>query len=335
MRLRRLFEIATEGSDLESGKKGIPWFIMTNERTSEEVKSYFRENNNWGLSSQDIIFFTQDSQPSYSPDGDLYLTSEDKIASSPNGNGGLYRALVKGNVLKEMEKRGIEYIFVYGVDNILVRVCDPVFIGSLQSEGADVGVKVVSKKDPHERVGVLVLKNGSPAVVEYSEISKEEAEAKDEKGDLRLNTGNICIHAFSLSFLKHLAQMRVWETMPLHVSKRNGLTYNPITKETQTSPVWKLEFFVFDVFLHAKKLVAMEVKREEEFAGIKNKEGIDSPATALSLVSNLHRSWIEAAGGVVKGDGPCEVSPLLSYAGEGMVDLVRGKTFSTPIILQK
>jgi len=201
-------------------------------------------------------------------------------------------------------------------------------------QGADVGAKVVTKRDPHERVGVVVSSGGVPAVVEYSEISKEDAESINENTKkLTYNAGNICIHAFSVPFLEKVIEKRVWESMELHVSKRKGKIFHPKTGVVE-SEVWKPELWVFDVFPYSDKLVALEVERNEEFAPIKNKEGTDSPGTASTLLSDLHRCWIEKSGGKISGEGVCEVSPLLSYAGEGLASIVEGKSFQTPVYLQ-
>ena len=40
---------------------------------------------------------------------------------------------------------------------------------------------------------------------------------------------------------------------------------------------------------------------------------MDSPDTARALLLNLGRKYVQEAGGKIEGDGPVEVSPLLSY----------------------
>ena len=107
----------------------------------------------------------------------------------------------------------------------------------------------------------------------------------------------------------------------------------------------KLELFVFDVFPAAQRWVVLEVRREDEFAPVKNEPGadsVDSPDTARALMGAQARRWLEAAGAVVidgegegEGEGELgcvEVSPLLSYEGEGLESFA-GQTVRAPCYL--
>ena len=53
--------------------------------------------------------------------------------------------------------------------------------------------------------------------------------------------------------------------------------------------LYKFESFVFDGFKVMDNMLVMRVKREEEFAPIKNSEGVDSPATALEIYENYKK----------------------------------------------
>ena len=79
---------------------------------------------------------------------------------APDGNGGLYRALRNGGILADMGKRGVEFVQLFCVDNILVRVGDPVFTGYCISKKAECANKVVPKGFPEEAVGITCLVDG-------------------------------------------------------------------------------------------------------------------------------------------------------------------------------
>ena len=275
-----------------------------------------------------------------------------QLALAPDGNGGIYRALKVNGILDDMEKRGVEHVHVYGVDNCLVKVANPTFIGYCVLEGAVAGAKVVGKSSPSEKVGVIAIRDGKTQVVEYSEIDEQTAAEKDPAtGELKYNAGNIANHYFHVGFLREVAEKHE-PNIPYHVAKKKIPHVDASGAEVKpdTPNGIKLELFVFDVFSFASKFACLEVRREDEFAPLKNATGPDSPETSRQNLSALHRRYIEAAGGTVTGgmllpqagnmqltpiaDGLVEISPLVSYAGEGLEPLVKGKTFTTPLLLQ-
>eukprot|EP01097_Dermamoeba_algensis_P005227 TRINITY_DN3318_c0_g1_i1.p1 TRINITY_DN3318_c0_g1~~TRINITY_DN3318_c0_g1_i1.p1 ORF type:complete len:490 (-),score=165.16 TRINITY_DN3318_c0_g1_i1:119-1543(-) len=314
----------------------ITWFIMTSPPTYQNTINYFKSNNFFGLKEQNVFFFNQAIIPCLTPEGKILLESASSVSCSPNGNGGMYQAMEKSGVLSELKKRGIQYLSQYCVDNVLVKVLDPVFIGLCASKGADVGVKVVQKAYPEEAVGVLCLKDDKPAVVEYSEIDKESIYKKNEAGKLVFSDSHICINLFSSDFLVEVANAK----LDYHVAKKKIPHANPETGKTQPSTQingWKMEKFIFDVFPYSKSIVAYDVDRNQEFAPLKNAPGskTDSPETCQVLLSQLHKSWIINAGGLVEGEPEpgkgVEVSPLISFDGSGLEAHVKGKTFSLPL----
>ena len=185
----------------------IKWFVMTSPATEESTKKYFEEKKYFGLEERDVFFFTQNTFPSFSNEGKLLLETKKSLCRSPNGNGGVYEALERSGGVKEMEESGVEYLFLYGVDNIAIKLCDPLAIGLLhaqQKEGVEVLVKTTPKLNENEKVGVFALKEGKPGVVEYSEIDSKLSASRDSKGNLIFNTSNICIHLLTFSFLKRI-----------------------------------------------------------------------------------------------------------------------------------
>lgn len=249
---------------------------------------------------------------------------------APDGNGGLYQALLTSNARTDMRKRGIEHIHAYCVDNCLVKVADPVFLGFAASKDVDIATKVVRKRNAKESVGLILLKNGKPDVVEYSEIDQATAEAKDPKQPdiLKFRAANIVNHYYSFRFLESIEE---WSArLPHHVARKK-IPYVDTEKGETVKPDKpngiKLEQFVFDVFplLELDKFAQMEVKREDEFSPLKNAKGTgeDDPDTSRKDILNQGKSWIQHAGGLVVSesgadDAGVEVSPLISYVSDIM-----------------
>ncbi|KAM7354221.1 UDP-N-acetylglucosamine pyrophosphorylase mmy isoform 1-T3 [Cochliomyia hominivorax] len=332
-RILKLEELAFEAT----GKKGIiTWYIMTSEHTIQPTYDYFVANNYFGLNKDNVILFEQGSLPCFEYDGKIILDQKHRVARAPDGNGGIYRAMKQQGILDDMQKRGVLYVHAHSVDNILIKVADPIFIGYCVKENADCAAKVVEKSSPTEAVGVVAIVDGKYQVVEYSEISAKTAEMRNSDGRLTFNAGNICNHFFSTDFLQRIASTYEQE-LKLHVAKKKiPFVDNSGKRITPDKPNGiKIEKFVFDVFEFTQKFVAMEVPRDEEFSALKNADsaGKDCPSTAKADLYRLHKKFIEAAGGIVHGE-ECEISPFVSYAGENLTALVQGKSFTTPLYLR-
>ena len=242
---------------------------------------------------------------------------------APDGNGGIYLALVTSGVREDMRRRGIQHIHTLGMDNCLVKVGDPVFIGFSASKDIDIATKVVRKRNATESVGLIVQKNGKPDVVEYSEIDKETAEAKDPKQPdvLKFRAANIVNHYYSFRFIDSIENWA--HKLPHHVARKKIPCVNPENGEAvkpEKPNGIKLEQFIFDVFplTPLDKFASIEVRREDEFSPLKNARGTgeDDPDTSRTDIMKQGQRWIEKAGGTVITDGEAfgvEVSPLISY----------------------
>lgn len=315
----------------------ITWYIMTSEHTMEPTKKYFEENGYFGLNKEDILMFNQGKLPCFDFEGKILLGGKSEISMAPDGNGGLYRALRDRGILKDIKRRGVKYLHAHSVDNILVKTADPTFIGYCIKKNADCGAKVVRKTAPDEAVGVVCLVDDLFQVVEYSEITEKTSTLKNPlTGLLLFNAGNMCNHFFSTNFLERIASHHE-NDLTLHIAKKkipycnqDGLLIKPTTPNGI-----KIEKFVFDVFKYTKNFVCWEVERDVEFSALKNADDAkkDCPSTAKADLYKLHKKYVEKSGGKVNGE-EIEIAPSISYAGEGLETLVKGKTFQAPFLLE-
>nr|XP_045010873.1 UDP-N-acetylhexosamine pyrophosphorylase-like protein 1 [Jaculus jaculus] len=352
-RIRRVEQLAGERHGTHCT---VPWYIMTSEFTLGPTAKFFKEHDFFHLDPANVVLFEQRMLPAVTFEGKAILERKDKVAMAPDGNGGLYCALADHQILEDMERRGVEFVHVYCVDNILVRLADPVFIGFCVLQEADCGAKVVEKAYPEEPVGVVCQVDGVPQVVEYSEISPETAGLRGAHGGLLYNAGNICNHFFTRGFLEMVTR----EFEPLlkpHVAVKK-VPYvdeeGTLVKPLRPNGI-KMEKFVFDVFQFAKNFAAFEVLREEEFSPLKNADtsARDNPSTARRALLAQHYRWALQAGArfldaqgaqlpelpclLPSGDPPaiCEISPLVSYAGEGLEAYLRGRELQSPFVLDE
>ncbi|KAG5896177.1 hypothetical protein JTB14_016952 [Gonioctena quinquepunctata] len=331
-RIRRVVKLAKE----ETGKVGkIFWYIMTSEATHEATENYLEKHGFFGLNREDVVLFQQGLLPCFTFEGKIILEKKNLVSLAPDGNGGIYLALKENNIVEDMKMRGIKYVHVHSVDNILVKVADPVFIGYFAKRAADCGAKVVPKENPNEPLGVVCQVDGKFQVVEYSEITEKTANLRNADGNLVFQAGNICNHMFTTDFLDKVSAYHEDELI-LHVARKkiphvgkNGEKVHPSAPNGI-----KIEKFIFDVFQFSENFVTWEVPRHSEFSPLKNCDDSlkDCPATCKRDLLSLHKFYIEKAGGQVLCD-EVEISPLLSYAGENLEEKVKGEVFDSRTVL--
>ncbi len=260
----------------------IPLYIMTSEKNDADTKEFFKEHNYFGYDKNDVSFFVQEMAAAVDFDGKLLKEEPGRLATSPNGNGGWFSSLAKAGLVEDLHKRGVEWINLFAVDNVLQRICDPVFIGATLLSGKVSGSKVVRKANPYEKIGVLCLEDGKPSIVEYYEMSKEMAETTDEKGDLLYAFGVILNYLFRVDQLEEI----VGNYLPVHVVEKKIPYVEP--DGTYVKPEepngYKFETLVVDMIRLMKDNLPFEVIREKEFAPIKNLHGVDSLDTARELL---------------------------------------------------
>ncbi|KAI7818982.1 nucleotide-diphospho-sugar transferase [Gamsiella multidivaricata] len=331
--LARMDRAKRSGQSLDSVPPVVvPWCIMTSGSTRHQAEVFLREQDYFGLSADNIIIFEQGVIPCFDKEGKFLLDQKNTIATSPNGNGGLYWALRREGVLDELAKRGVRYAHCYSVDNILIKIGDPIGIGHALETGADVTAKAMPKTRATEPLGMICRLGGKIKVVEYSEMDPGLAALIDDRtGESVYRTGYICNQICSLDLLQKISgilQNKGQDTLPYHpalkriphVDLRTGLFVHP-----EKPNGVKLELFIFDVFPLAERFACLEVERSREFSPMKNATGLDSPSTCRRDLERLHIRWIGEAGGHVEGKAIEQIGPRLSYAGEGL-EWVKGKT---------
>ena len=284
---KSLFELLCDGLKEASKKYGvdIPWFIMTSEENNDETIEFFKKNRFFGY-EKNVHFFVQGQLPMVDTEGKILIGEDGLIKEAADGHGGVYESLVKSGMTEKMKELGIDWVFIGGVDNCLVRMVDPVLMGLAIYRGVSAAGKSVVKANPQEKVGAFCRKNGRPNVIEYSEITEEMAEARDEVGELLYGESHILCNLFNISAIERMGT----NPLPYHCAFKKA-TYldNNGEKIVPSSPnAYKFEAFLFDAFGDLDDMVVLRVKREEEFAPVKNATGVDSPETARKLYNELH-----------------------------------------------
>ena len=260
----------------------VPLYIMTSEKNDEQTREFFTEHDFFGYNPDYVKFFVQEMVPAVDFDGNVLVEAEDSLAMSPNGNGGWFKSLIKAGYDADIKEKGVEWLNVFAVDNVLQQIADPVFVGATIESGCVSGAKVVRKVDPYERVGAMCLEDGKPSIVEYYELTPEMAEARDEKGTLLYGFGVILNYLFRVDKLLEIAE----KSLPLHVVEKKVpyIDENGVAVKPETPNAYKFETLILDMVYMMDNCLSFEVDREKEFAPVKNATGTDSVESARALL---------------------------------------------------
>ena len=260
----------------------VPLYIMTSDKNDAQTREFFAEHDYFGYNKDFVKFFVQEMVPAVDFDGNVLVEAEDSLAMSPNGNGGWFSSLVKAGLGEDMKAKGVEWLNVFAVDNVLQQIADPVFVGATLQSGCVSGAKVVRKCDPYERVGALCLEDGKPSIIEYYELTPEMAEATNEAGSLLYGFGVILNYLFSVDKLFDIVEKQ----MPLHIVEKKVpyIDEDGNFVKPETPNAYKFETLILDMVYMMDDCLSFEVDREKEFAPVKNATGVDSVESARELL---------------------------------------------------
>ncbi|MCG8572678.1 MAG: UTP--glucose-1-phosphate uridylyltransferase [Spirochaetes bacterium] len=311
LKKKSLFQIFAEKVVFYSQYYQVPfyWYVMTSESNNSATVNFFKENNYWGLKSEQVVFFNQGMLPTVTLEGKLILKEQGQLFRNPDGHGGILRALMTTKIIDDMIDKKIDYLSYFQVDNPLINMADPFFIGMHVEQKSHVSTKVIEKEFHNEKLGNIVLVDKVGQIIEYSDISEELTLQKKSDGSLKFNMGSIGIHIFNVDFLKEFTNR-----LPIHFARKKVKGYdfkqNPPTID-QLEAV-KFERFVFDIIPLTKQSAFFETQRGEEFFPLKNKTGVDSIETCSNGQITMYRDWLKDAGFKLPETSVCEVSPLFA-----------------------
>jgi UDP-N-acetylglucosamine/UDP-N-acetylgalactosamine diphosphorylase len=321
--------------------KPVPFLVMTSHATDAETKAFFAEHKFFGLPKEEVHFFQQGTMPALDlGTGKLLMEAPGRLFTGPNGHGGTLTALADTGLLDRLRGQGIRQIFYFQVDNPLIKVADPAFLGHHLHANAEVSSKIVPKQGPHDKVGVLVQVDGRSCIIEYSDLPKHLAEERDAGGQLRLWAGSPAIHIFSVEFLARITQGAT--RLPFHFARKKVPCLDDGGKLVQPEKenALKFEMFIFDALPMAERWTVVETSHREEFEPLKNATGKDSPETVRQAISDLAADWLAQANVGVprRADGKAavalEISPLYALdAAELAKKVERGLKITGPTYL--
>ena len=297
-------------------KAEIPWLIMASPQNEDSTREYFEKEGYFDLGRDSVRFFTQGTLPSLSAEGELLLDGEGGLFFNPNGHGGTLEALRSSGLLEEMEERGVEELFYFQIDNPLVIVPDPIFLGFHRRAESQISTKVIRKAFPEDKLGTIAtLPSGKPTVIEYSDLPQELMHEKTPDGDLKFSHGSIAIHLLNVDYVSSRPL-----ALPFHTARKKVRTLNPTPDGTEIveREAVKFEMFIFDAIPQAERFLFFETDRAEEFSPVKNKEGVDSVETCIRGQTEKFAGWLSACGLRMPRDDKgrpryaVEISPLFA-----------------------
>jgi UDP-N-acetylglucosamine/UDP-N-acetylgalactosamine diphosphorylase len=301
----------------------MPVYMMTSPATHDEQVEFLRQHERFGLPADDVVLFCQGTMPAVdATTGQLLLAAKDSLFLSPDGHGGTVAALETSGAIEHMRRRGIEHLFYLQVDNPLVPIGDPEFIGYHLLAESELTSIAIAKQAPQDRLGVFAMIDGKMQIIEYSDLPDDVAAERDPSGSLKFWAGSIAVHVLSVAFLERALGLK--DALPFHIARKKVPYVDEAGKivEPKEPNALKFERFIFDLVPHARNPLVVEFREEEVFAPLKNAPGAekDTPEYVERFMIAQHRKWLEAVGTKVGGGVPVEISPLWALDAEGVAE---------------
>lgn len=263
---------------------------MVSKENKQETIKFFEEKDYFNYPKEKVTFFVQGEMPLIGEDGQFLLDKEGKIQFASDGNGSIYNSMKESKILEDMKQKGIEWVYICSVDNVLLQMVEPILLGLTIKQNNEIASKTIVKRGPEEKVGSFCKKNGKPSVIEYTELPEDMAKLRDENNELVFGESHIMCNLFSRKAIEKIAQ----KTLPYHIAFKKINHYIDGKLVEAISPnSYKFEQFIFDSFPLFENITLLRGKREEDFAPVKNKEGEDSPETAIELYNNYWEKGIK------------------------------------------
>ena len=332
---KTLFQIHVEKIIAAARRYGvsIPLYLMTSPATHDETVAFFTEHGRFGLPEEDLFIFCQGTMPAVdAATGRVLLDAPNRIAASPDGHGGMVAAMLRSGALDDIDRRKIEHLFYFQVDNPLVDICGQEFLGYHLLAGSEFSSQVIAKRDPLERVGNVVQVDGRLMVIEYSDLPDAAARRRNADGSLAIWAGSIAVHVMAASLLRKTVGL------PFHIARKKVAYVDASGQQVKPSEpnAIKFERFIFDLMPEAKNAIVVEVDPRLAFAPLKIASGAidDTPETVRSQLMALYRGWLRQAGATVADDTPVEISPLFALDAEELAGkLPAGLATDAPVYL--
>ncbi len=326
------FQLLSEKASFAANAYGatLPIAYMTSDDNEDETKAYFQKHNYFGLSQNLVSFFSQSSLPLLDTSGNILSAKDGTPLTGPDGNGRALFHFYESGIYDRWKKTGIEYVSLMVVDNALADPFDAELIGHHILQKQDITMEAIARKDPYERLGVIVEQNEHLSVIEYSEISDQERQARSADGSLLHPVGNISFFIISMDFIeKAVDHIR---SLPLHKAFKQIPEEIRIAHALPEQKIWKFEYFIFDILALTKKAQVVIAPREECFAPLKNKEGSDSKETVQELLLQRERKLLEEVAHVPTHNLVFELSPAFYYPTALLQEKWQGKLPETDYI---